>query len=150
MGQITTIYRGDMLFESKLGNHNVLVDVPASMGGSDRAPTPPEFFIASLGSCVAAFVADNCRRSGLDVAGLSVDVTFDKVENPTRLANIKVTVRLPQADCGKRRQSLLKVAEHCPVHETIRAFGGIEIDIQDRTDRTYPVTADVPTSSGTP
>ena len=84
MGTVTTIYKGDMLFESKLGNHSLIIDVPASMGGSDRAPTPPEIFVASLGSCVAAFVASYCEKTGIDATDLSVDVTFDKVENPTR------------------------------------------------------------------
>ena len=47
MAKITTYYKGDMLFESKLGNHSVIIDVPAGMGGQDRGPTPPELFIAS-------------------------------------------------------------------------------------------------------
>jgi uncharacterized OsmC-like protein len=40
-----------MSFETTLGNHRLLIDVPASMGGKDRGPTPPELFVASLGSC---------------------------------------------------------------------------------------------------
>ena len=50
MAKITTYYKGDMLFESKLGTHSIIIDVPAGMGGTDRGPTPPELFIASLGS----------------------------------------------------------------------------------------------------
>lgn len=132
MATITTVYKGDMLFESILGNHSVKVDVPPTMGGSDRGPKPPELFIASLGSCIAAFAADYCNRVGIDTSGLTVDVTFDKVDNPTRLVNLKAAVNLPNADFGQRRQAILKVAEHCPVHETIRAFEGIEIEIKDR------------------
>ena len=63
MAKITTYYKGDMLFESKLGAHSVIIDVPAGMGGKDRGPTPPEIFIASLGSCVGAFVAASRRSS---------------------------------------------------------------------------------------
>ena len=32
MGKVTTYYKGDMLFESKLGNHSVLIDVPTGPG----------------------------------------------------------------------------------------------------------------------
>ncbi len=64
MSTISTTYRGGMLFETQLGRHAILIDVPSSMGGSDRAPTPPEFFVASLGSCIAAFVAQYCERNG--------------------------------------------------------------------------------------
>lgn len=129
MATITTFYKGEMLFESKLGNHSILIDVPASMGGRDRGPTPPELFVASLGSCVGAFVADYCRRAGIDTRDLTVDVSFDKAEDPTRLANLKVRVNLPYGDCAKREQAIRRVAEHCPVHETIATLKGIEIEL---------------------
>lgn len=129
MATITTVYKGEMLFESKLGNHSILIDVPASMGGRDRGPTPPELFVASLGSCVGAFVADYCGRAGIDTRDLTVDVSFDKAEDPTRLANLKVRVNLPYGDCAKREQAIRRVAEHCPVHETIATLEGIEIEL---------------------
>jgi len=131
MATVTTTYVGDMLFETELGNHTVTIDVPASMGGSDRAPTPPEYFVASLGSCVAAFVANYCKQHGIDSTGLAVDVSFDKVENPTRLTNIGVKVRLPRAECGKRRDALMRVAEHCPVHETIEMGEIIGFELEE-------------------
>ncbi|NLF01371.1 MAG: OsmC family protein [Anaerolineales bacterium] len=129
MGKITTTYKGDMLFESKMGNHSVLVDVPASMGGSNRAATPPELFIASLGSCVGAFVVQYCNQKGISTQDMSVDVTFDKADDPTRLVNLKVTVNLPCGECAPRAKALLRVAQHCPVHETISTLEGIDIEI---------------------
>jgi len=119
VGKITTVYKGDMLFESTLGNHKILIDVPAGWGGRDRGPTPPEVFIASLGSCVGALVANYCDKAGLNAEGLTVDVTFDKVDDPTRLTNIKVEINLPNADTKGREKAILRVAEHCPVHETV-------------------------------
>jgi len=129
MAKITTYYKGEMLFESKLGNHSLIIDVPASMGGKDRGPTPPELFVASLGSCVGAFVAQYCGRTGIDASEMTVDVTFDKLESPTRLTNLKVRVELPHGQCADRQAAIRRVAEHCPVHETIVTLEGIEIDI---------------------
>jgi uncharacterized OsmC-like protein len=129
MATITTYYKGDMLFESKLGNHSVIVDVPAGMGGQDRGPTPPELFVASLGSCVGAFVAQYCARSGIDASDMTIDVLFDKVENPTRLINLKIRVEMPHGQCADREKAIHRVAEHCPVHETILTMQGIDIDI---------------------
>lgn len=129
MAKITTYYKGDMLFESRLGDHSIVVDVPPSMGGKDRGPTPPELFVASLGSCVGAFVAQYCGRSGVDAQDMTVDVTFDKADNPTRLINLKVHVDLPHGECADRERAIRRVAEHCPVHETIVTLEGIEIDI---------------------
>lgn len=140
MATITTYYKGDMLFESKLGNHNILIDVPPAMGGSDRGPTPPELFIASLGSCVGAFVAQYCERSEIDLQDMSVDISFDKAEHPTRLVNLKIQVNLPNGECANRKKVLRRVAEHCPVHETISTLEGIEMEIVDNeTERAIPV-----------
>ncbi|HEX2906856.1 MAG TPA: OsmC family protein [Phototrophicaceae bacterium] len=136
MGKITTFYKGGMLFETQMGSHTLQIDVPASMGGSDRGPTPPEIFIASLGSCVGAFVAQYCERNGVDARDLTVDVLFDKAENPSRLINLKIQVKLPDADCTEQRAEAVKrVAAHCPVHETISTLEGIQIEILDRTER---------------
>ena len=134
MATVTTAYKGDMLFESQLGNHKVLVDVPAGMGGSDRAPTPPEYFIASLGSCVGAFAATYCHQAGIDTRDMTVDVSYEKIDNPTRLTNLKITIKLPHGDCKNREQALRRVAEHCPVHETIATMEGIEFVFQDRKE----------------
>ncbi len=135
MGKISTYYKGDMLFESEMGNHKLVIDVPPAMGGRDRGPTPPEVFVASLGSCVAAFVAQYCERNGVNTTDLSVDVAFDKADDPSRLVNLKVTINLPHGECKQRKAALQRVAEHCPVHETISTLGGIEIEILDKVTR---------------
>ena len=140
MPTISTAYKGDMLFETTLGNHTIQIDVPAAMGGADRGPTPPELFIASLGSCVGAFVANYCQQAGVDTRDLRVDVSFDKLSDPTRLANLAVKVTMPYGDCHGRERALLRVAEHCPVHETMVTLEGITIEVVGRTEAT-PVPA---------
>ncbi len=138
MAKITTYYKGNMLFESQIGKHTLTIDVPESMGGNDRGPMPPQVFVASLGSCIGAFVAQYCEHNGIDDTGMTVDITFDKAEDPTRLVNLKATVNLPQGECEKRVKAITRVAEHCPVHETIETMGAMEIKIlgKDNCDLT--------------
>ena len=133
MPTITTRYVGDMLFESDMGNHHLLIDVPASMGGSDRGPTPPQIFIASLGSCIAAFIASYCQHTEIDLQDMSVQVGFDKGEHPARLTNINVTINLPYGNgaCTQREEVLRRVAEHCLIHETMMTFEGIQIQVAE-------------------
>jgi uncharacterized OsmC-like protein len=129
MATITTHHKGDMLFETELGTHKLQIDVPASMGGSDRGPTPPEIFVASLGSCVAALVANYCNKAKLNTDGLTVDVTYDKVPDPTRLVNLQVKVHLPNADVSGREKAIERVADRCPVHQTICGWEDIGFEI---------------------
>ncbi|MFW5691798.1 MAG: OsmC family protein [Chloroflexota bacterium] len=134
MATITTTYQGDMLFETQIGSHSLRIDVPSGMGGSDRGPMPPQLFIASIGSCVAALVAEYCEKHDIDTTGLRVDVSFDKEEKPARLVNIKAVVTLPNADVHAKEAAVRRVAEHCPVHETIVDMQPMEIEIRDRSD----------------
>jgi putative redox protein len=124
MTKITTTYQGEMAFRTQLGDHVLTIDVPPAMGGRNRGPTPPELFVASLGSCVAAFVASYCERAGVDDRGLAVDVEYDKADDPTRLVNLRVVVRLPNATCGHREAALRRA--------TISTLEDVSIEILDR------------------
>ena len=132
MGQITTRYMGDMLFETQIGSHTLMTDVPAPMGGKDRAPTPPEYFIASLGTCVGALVAQYCGKSGLDANDMTVEVAFQKADQPSRLTDIVISINMPNASCEDREAAIRRVAEHCPVHETIITLDSVQFAVYDR------------------
>ncbi len=134
MATISTTYLGNMLFETQLGSHKILIDVPSAMGGLDRAPTPPEFFVASLGSCIAAFVAQYCERNTIDAGDLRVDLSYDKADDPTRLTHLKATIHLPNGSCGSRLQAIERVAAHCPVHETINTMEALTIEVISRAE----------------
>lgn len=69
MGQVTTTYKGNMLFESQLGQHRITVDGPAEWGGQDRGPMPPQLFMASIGSCVGVLITHFCDEHNLDTTG---------------------------------------------------------------------------------
>ena len=137
MPTITTKHKGDMLFETSVGDHTIITDVMPTpeWGGQNRAPTPPEYFVSSLGTCVAAFVARYCKQSGIDASDMGVEVSFDKAAQPVRLENFRILVRLPHADCGERKTAMKRVAENCVLHETLAALGAsrIGVEIIDKT-----------------
>jgi uncharacterized OsmC-like protein len=133
MAVVTTKLKGDMLFETQLGNHSLQIDVPPDMGGSDRGPTPPEVFVASLGSCVAALVANYCNKAKLNTDGLVVDVVYEKAPDPTRLVNLRVKVDLPNADISGRERAIERVADHCPVHQTICSWEEVSFEVSSKS-----------------
>jgi uncharacterized OsmC-like protein len=119
-----------MLFETKIGNHTLKIDVPAEMGGKDRALTPPQLFAASIASCTAAFAAKYCKTAGIDSKDIKVTLEFDKVEDPTRLTNLKMKISLPNIP-ENRKKALIKAAGFCPVHESIKMFEGVKFSLNE-------------------
>lgn len=128
MTKITTQINEDSLFETQLGDHVVITD-PSSR----EAPSPPEVLVASLGACVGILVRDYCERSGIDTTGLTVDVEYDKASNPYRLADFKVDINLPNGRLDGRIGAIVRVAEHCPVHQTMCTLEGADIRVNGRS-----------------
>lgn len=131
MGRVTTTYKGDMLFESQLGNHKLQIDCPNTWGGKNRGPIPPDLFISSIGSCVGVVISHFCEEHEIDITGLRVDVDYEVANHPTRLHNIKVNIHLPNTntddDCID--QALEYVAKHCPIYDTINTLERVNFEI---------------------
>ncbi|MBU0758087.1 MAG: OsmC family protein [Nanoarchaeota archaeon] len=130
MGTMEVEYKGDMLFEVKAGNHTIKIDVPDSMGGKDRSMTPPQFMLASLASCAAAFGGKYCETAGLDATGMKVTLEYEKLPDPARFTNFKIKVYLPNVHDDKRKNAILKSIVHCPVKASFEAYQGVDIDIE--------------------
>ncbi|MGD2143510.1 MAG: OsmC family protein [Anaerolineae bacterium] len=127
MAKITSRHKGDQLFETELGNHVVSTDPRGAQG-----PAPLQVLVASLGACVGVLVADYCERSGISTDELSVDVEYDKASNPYRLADFKVHINLPDGGVDGRAAAIRRVAEHCPVHQTMCSLEGAEITVNGK------------------
>ncbi|NJL96151.1 MAG: OsmC family protein [Anaerolineae bacterium] len=125
MPSIKTHYLGEKRYETHVGDFRVAMD-----SSSDCAPTPPQIFIASLGGCVTALVSGYCARNGLDASGLAVQVDYDWGENV--LVDIQITIDLPNCTVAQREKAILRVAEHCPVHETITQGGEVHFRLRDQ------------------
>jgi uncharacterized OsmC-like protein len=120
-----------MLFESRVGTHTIPFDVPAGLGGKDRAPTPTEYFVASLGACIGVYVADYCERAAIAATGMRVEISYEKAQNPSRMANFKARIIFPNGNGidAKRERAILRVAEHCLIHQTLVTFDAIMLEI---------------------
>lgn len=128
MTKVTTYLEEDSLFHTQLGDHVVTTD-PDRVEG----PSPPEILVASLGACVGIFVSDYCKRSGIDATDLTVDVDYDKASNPYRLADFRVDINIPNGQVDDRVRAILRVAEHCPVHQTMCTLEGANIRVNGRS-----------------
>lgn len=128
--EVTVQHLGAVQFEIKARQHTVISDQPAENHGFDEGMTPPELFLASLGSCAAYYAAEYLRQKGLATEGTRVVVHADKILKPdARLDNFRIEVELPLA-CDERDRAAVERAVHrCLIHNTLLQPPTMEIAI---------------------
>ena len=123
------IYRGGKRFEAISRDHHVVSDQPLDSGGTDEGMSPPELFLASLGTCSAFYAAEYLNGRSLPAAG-EVRVSAEKGGKPVRLVWIVVSVSAPGADSDDHhKEGLRRAVGHCLIHNTLVALPQIDIRI---------------------
>ena len=134
--EITVEHLGALQFEIKARQHSILSDQPPENGGHDEGMTPPELFLASLGSCAGFYAAQYLRKHKLAVEGTRVRVTADKLKDPARIDNFRIEIETPTALTEQQRAGVEDAVHHCLIHNTLLHPPSMTIEI------TQPVAAE--------
>jgi putative redox protein len=117
-------------FAVEARNHTVICDQPQSNGGTDEGMTPPEFMLASLGSCAAFYAAQYLRTRGLAEDGVEVTVSAEKLKGPARLGNFQINVVSPVPLTPEQEEAMMRSVHACLIHNTLMTPPRIEIKLQ--------------------
>lgn len=132
MAIIEVTHAGGDQFVASARGHQVTVDQPFDDGGADTGPTPTEFFVIGLASCVAHYARRFLARHQLDPSGLAVTAEFTMAtDRPARVASVTITIRPPVSLPDDRRAAFLAVASHCTVHNSLTDPPGVTIGLGD-------------------
>jgi len=127
---LINIARGEGLqFKIQVRGHEVSSDMSEKDGGQDRGPSPVELLAGSLGACIAMMVETYCNRHGYTDGEVGVSLTLEIADSPKRVGGIVVDVELPDGIPEDKKEVIKRMAERCPVHETLRNPPRIDIDI---------------------
>jgi len=110
-------------------SHSIVCDQPAENGGADCGMTPPEFLLASLGSCAAFYAVQYLKTRNLDDRGVEVTVTAEKLKQPARIGNFRIHVACPVALTEEQEQGVMRSVHHCLVHNTLLNPPEIKIEL---------------------
>lgn len=116
-------------FAIQARSHIVTSDQPLENGGEDSGMTPPEFLLASLGSCAAYYAVEYLRTRNLAQTGVEVSVTAEKLLKPARLGNFCIHVIIPVELNPQHSEGLVRAVHHCLVHNTLLSPPEIKIDV---------------------
>ena len=131
--QLTVERLGKVSFTVQTRNHLVLSDQPKDNGGADKAMTPPELFLASLGTCVGYYVVQFCDARHLDTTDMRILVDGEILPNPGRIGKIAIRIALPFELEEQKINALIRAATHCTIHNTLMHPPEIHVEVAYET-----------------
>jgi putative redox protein len=101
----------------RIGDHLLVADEPASLGGNNAGPTPFGYVIGGLAACTAITLQIYSQRKGWPLGALKVDIRiFDGGE----LHRIERTITVGQPLTPEQHARLLAIAEKTPVTKLLK------------------------------
>ena len=82
----------------------------------------------SLGACIAMMVQEYCDAHGYTDGDVAVNLAYELADRPKRVSSITVDVELPDGVPEEKIDVIRRVADLCPVHETLRAPPRIDVE----------------------
>ena len=98
----------------------VKTDQPVHDGGDGTAPSPFDYFLASLAACAGYYALAFCKERKIPTGGLGVTMTTERGEMSKMIDKISITVDLPAGFPDKYRSALIKAVDHCTVKAHIQ------------------------------
>jgi uncharacterized OsmC-like protein len=129
--ETTVRFLDGVRFEAEARGHTILCDQPVENGGQDSGMTPPEFLLASLGTCAGYYALQYLKARGLASAGLVVKVTAGKAAQPARMDHFQILIEVPGLVDPKHREGVIRAAKNCLIHNTMLHAPSIDLAMPD-------------------
>jgi len=125
--EMIVTFPGRKKVDTRIGEHVIRTDQPASSGGEGSAPAPFDLFLAAIGTCAGIYVVGFCQKRELPTEGIRI-VQRNHVDPETRvLVRVELDIEVPPSFPEKYRDALVRVADQCAVKKAIQAQPQFEV-----------------------
>ena len=118
MPTISAIYTGSLRTQSvhvKSGN-TIITDAPTDNNGRGEAFSPTDLVCSALSSCMITIMGILANREGIELTGLTSEVTKIMAENPRKIKEIQIVFSHPFLNVtDAQKEKLKRAALTCPV-----------------------------------
>ena len=115
-------FPGGKKVTAEINGRVIPTDQPVGVGGEGSAPTPFDYFLASLGTCAGIYVLSFCQQREIPTEGLALSQRMEfttAADGKRRLAKVEIDIELPPGFPDKYRNAVVKAAGFCSVKKVI-------------------------------
>lgn len=114
----TARYLGDLSIECThlQSGGKILVDAPTDNHGKGEAFSPTDLFCTSLACCAMNIIGVYAQENGLDVSGMTAEISKSMAQNPRRVGGIEVVINMPDQEYSQwNKMNMESSIRKCPV-----------------------------------
>jgi uncharacterized OsmC-like protein len=139
MADVIVSSTGYLKQEIRAGKHVLIADEPLEAGGTDEGPGPYELLLAALGACTSMTLQMYARRKQWPLEKVEVSLSHDRIHahdcaecltKEGKITRIDRYISLTGELSDEQKNTLLQIAQRCPIHRTLTS----EISIKDYLD----------------
>jgi putative redox protein len=122
MVNICIEYTGDLHCDAVHGpsHAKIATDAPTDNKGKGESFSPTDLVATALGTCMSTILAMAAQEHGLDVKGMTVNVSKEMSKDaPRRIVALPSEVHIPLPATTPQRALLENAALNCPVHKSL-------------------------------
>jgi len=112
-------FEGGKVVTALYNGHSIKTDQPLDNGGGNKAPSPFDLFMASIGTCAGIYVKSFCDKRGITVDKIRIFQKMVWDEKTDLPLDITIEIQLPPDFPEKYRESVVSAAELCKVKKSI-------------------------------
>lgn len=115
-------FPGGEKVNAEINGRIIPTDQPVEGGGGGTAPSPYDYFLASLGTCAGIYVLSFCQQRGIATEGLLLTQTMEfgvAEDGKRKLSKVAMDISLPPGFPEKYRNAIIKTAGLCSVKKVL-------------------------------
>lgn len=112
-------FPGGVQVNAQFKGFEIVTDQPEKNGGQNSAPSPFDFFLASLGTCAGFFALRFCQQRDLNTEGLRLQLAPEINATTKQLVRVEISMHLPEGFPEKYRSAIIRATDQCAVKKAL-------------------------------
>lgn len=125
--EMTIDFPGGKRVDAHFDSFTVKTDQPMQSGGADSAPSPFQFFLASIGTCAGIYVLGFCQQRGIPTDGIKIIQRMEVDRATGMTTKVYLDIQLPANFPEKYKDAVIRSADQCAVKKHIAHPPAFEI-----------------------